>query len=208
MINVEYIKAKFQNRKPSIVGKHNFFSVLIPIVKIDGELHVIYEVRSQIIPKQPGEVCFPGGRIELGENPREAALRETFEEIGISEEDVEIISQGDRLISQANFTMFSFIGIVDKSAFDDIKINDEEVEEVFTVPLQWLIDTKPEIHVVDLLQFNREGFPFEKANITTDYNWMKSNAEVPIYNYKNKAIWGLTGRITQNLVQILKGEKR
>ncbi len=207
MINLNDIKNKLQNRKLSTVGKHKFFSVLVPLVEIDGELNVLYEVRSKTIPSQPGEVCFPGGAIEKGESPKQAAIRETCEEIGVCEKDIEIIAQGDRLISQANFTMYSYIGTITKEAYDNMKLNEAEVGEVFTVPLEWLLKAEPEVHIVDLVQFNRENFPFEKANITPDYNWRRSYADVPIYNYEDKAIWGLTGRITRNLMQILKGEK-
>lgn len=207
MINLNQIRDKLQNRKLSTVGRHKFFSVLIPLVEIDGELHLIYEVRSQTIPSQPGEVCFPGGAVEEGETPREAAIRETWEEIGIKPDQIDIIAQGDPLISQTNFTMYSFVASVTRSAYENIKINPDEVGEVFTVPLSWFMKNEPEIHIVDLLQFNREDFPFDKAQIRPNYKWRTSNAEVPIYNYKDKAIWGLTGRITRNLIQILKGEK-
>ena len=75
MINIEQIKDKLQNRKLSTVGRHTFFSVLVPFVEMDGEIHILYEIRSQVIPTQPGEVCFPGGAIEPGETAREAAIR-------------------------------------------------------------------------------------------------------------------------------------
>lgn len=208
MLNLNEIKSILQNRELSTVGRHKFFSVLVPLIEINGELNILYEVRSKTIPSQPGEVCFPGGAIEEGETPRKAAIRETCEEIGVCEKDIEIIAQGDRLISQANFTMYSYIGVIDKRAYDNLKLNEAEVGEVFTVPLGWFLKNDPEVHIVDLVQFNRENFPFEKANISPDYNWMRSCAEVPIYNYEGKAIWGLTGRITRNLMQILKGEKK
>ena len=207
MKNLKEIEDRLRNRKLSTVGRHKFFSVLVPLVEIDGELNIIYEVRSKVILSQPGEVCFPGGAIEEDETPKEAAIRETCEEIGICENDIRIIAEGDRLISQANFTMYSFIGVVSRKAYENIKINPAEVEEVFVVPLQWFMENEPEVHIMDLMQFNRADFPFEKAQITPNYKWKCSSADVPIYNYKDKAIWGLTGRITRNLVQILKGEK-
>lgn len=208
MITIENIRKKLQNRQLSTVGNHRFFSVLIPIVEINGEICLLYEVRSQTIPSQPGEVCFPGGAIEIGETAKEAAIRETCEEIGIPPKCIEIIAEGDRLITQTNFTMYSYIGVIPKQAYDNVKLNPDEVAEVFAVPLEWFMKNEPEVHIVDLKQFNREDFPFEKAHISPDYNWRSSNAEVPIYNYQDKAIWGLTARITRNLIQILKGEKR
>lgn len=208
MINLEQIKDKLQNRKLTTVGRHTFFSVLVPFVEIDGELHILYEVRSKVIPTQPGEVCFPGGAIEPGESPREAAVRETCEEIGIAPNCIDIFAEGDRLVTQANFTMYSFMATVPRAAYENVKLNSAEVAEVFTVPLEWFMKNEPEVHIVDLKQFSREDFPFDKAHIPPDYKWRSSNAEVPIYNYEDKAIWGLTARITRNLIQILKGEKQ
>ncbi|MDD6919772.1 MAG: CoA pyrophosphatase [Eubacteriales bacterium] len=207
ILDINNIRDKFQNRKLSTVGRHNFFSVLIPIVEVDGELCLLYEVRSNRISSQPGEVCFPGGAIEKGETSKQAAIRETVEEIGVSEHDIIIIAEGDKLVSQANFTMFTYVGELSTRAYRNININEDEVQEVFTVPIRWFIENEPEIHIMDLKQYNRDGFPFEKANIPRDYKWMSSNAEVAIYNYKGKAIWGLTGRITYNFIQILLGNK-
>ena len=59
---------------------------------------------------QPGEVCFPGGHVERGENPRDTALRETFEEIGVPIERIEVIGQGDTLYGYANYTPIHLYG--------------------------------------------------------------------------------------------------
>lgn len=207
MQNISEIRRKLSGRKLSTVGRHKFFSVLVPLVEMDGEVHVLYEVRSASIPRQPGEVCFPGGAIEEGESSLEAALRETYEETGIPPESVDVIGEGDRLISHVGFTMYSWYGILDRNALNSMKLNPDEVAEVFTVPLSWFMENDPEIHIMDLVQYNRKGFPFEKAQIPENYRWMGGNSEVPIYSFNGRAIWGLTGRITRNMVQILKGEK-
>ena len=207
MKNIDKVKNILKDRKLSTVGKHRFFSVLIPLIEINGELNILYEVRSSNIRRQPGEVCFPGGAVEKDENPEETALRETFEEIGVESDKIEVISQGDSLISQNNFTVFSFFGILSEDVLGKLKLNRDEVAEVFTVPVRWFMNHEPELHTVDVRQFSRDDFPYEKANITPDYKWMRSSSEIPIYNYDNKAIWGMTGRMTRNFIQILKGEK-
>ena len=66
-------------------------AVLIPILIRDGKYHVLYEVRSAKLKTQPGEVCFPGGRIEQGETPGEAAIREACEELCITRDQMEIV---------------------------------------------------------------------------------------------------------------------
>ena len=207
MKNIEKIKEILQNRPLSTVGRHRYYSVLVPLLEIDGEIHILFEVRSQRINRQPGEICFPGGAVEDGETYHFAALRETFEEIGIPSCEIEIIAEGDRLISTNNFTVYSYFGVLSNNALDFLKLNDDEVSEVFTVPLRWFMENEPEIHVVDVRQKNREDFPFEKAQISPDYNWRGTKNDVPIYSYKDRAIWGLTARIVRNFVEILKGEK-
>lgn len=208
MINIENIIEKLQNRPLSTVGKHKYYSVLVPLMEIDGQIHILFEVRSQKINRQPGEICFPGGAVEEGETARYTALRETFEEIGIPSDMIEIISEGDKLVSTNNFTVYSFFGILEEHVLENLNLNDAEVGEVFTVPLEWFMNNEPEVHQVDVSQNNREDFPFEKAQISPDYNWRGTKNDVPIYNYENRAIWGLTGRIVRNFVQILKGEKK
>lgn len=208
MITMEKIKKILKNREPSTVGKHRFYSVLVPLVEVDGDIHLLYEVRSQNINRQPGEICFPGGAVEPGEDPRYTAIRETHEEIGIDESQIEIISEGDKLVTTNNFTLYSYFGYLCKNAMDDLKLNADEVGEVFTVPVEWLRENPPEVHIVDVSQKNRDDFPFDKAQIPEDYPWRGTCSEVPIYNYKDKAIWGLTGRITRNFIQIIDGEKK
>lgn len=208
MINIENIIEKLQNRQLSTVGKHRYYSVLVPLIEIDDQLHILFEVRSQRMNSQPGEICFPGGGVEDGETPKYTAIRETFEEIGILQEMIEIIAEGDRLVSTNNFTVYSFFGILEKHTLENIVINYDEVSEVFTVPLQWFMDNEPEIHQVDVFQNGRVDFPYEKAQISPDYNWRGTKNDVPIYNYENRAIWGLTGRIVRNFIQILKDEKK
>ena len=56
-------------------------AVLIPIIEKDGELNIIFEERSHSLKFQPGDVCFPGGRVEGNESPQECAVRECMEEL-------------------------------------------------------------------------------------------------------------------------------
>ena len=58
-------------------------AILLPLVTVDGRDALLFEVRSKRLEMQPGEICFPGGRIESGETPERAALRELWEELRI-----------------------------------------------------------------------------------------------------------------------------
>nr|WP_330406537.1 NUDIX domain-containing protein [Clostridioides difficile] len=94
------IKNKFKNYKPYINGYKNMkrASVLIPIVEINNT-HIYYEVRSKNLKHQPSEISFPGGKIESGETPYEAVIRETCEELGTFSDKYRSISSLDLLIT-------------------------------------------------------------------------------------------------------------
>ena len=94
-MNISKIEKFMENRAPGDIGKRKNCSVLIPLVEIDGKLHILYEQRSTKIKTQPGDVCFPGGVMEKGETPIECALRETEEEIGIPRDKIKVLGQFD-----------------------------------------------------------------------------------------------------------------
>ena len=203
---IDCIREKVGNREVGINGLNRFYSVLIPIVEVDGEMHILYEVRSPKISTQPNEVGFPGGRMEPGETSEEAAIRETCEEIGICGEKVEILGQCDKMVTLTNFTIDAYVGYIKDFDMSQLRLSENEVGEVFTVPLEFFMENDPEVYEFTIEQKVDKSFSFEKANISKDYKFFGAVNEVLIYSYKSRAIWGLTGRITRNLVEILRGD--
>lgn len=203
---IDCIREKVGNREVGINGINRFYSVLIPIVEVDGEMHILYEVRSPKISTQPNEVGFPGGRMEPGETSEEAAIRETCEEIGICGEKVEILGQCDKMVTLANFTIDAYVGYIKDFDMSQLRLSENEVGEVFTVPLEFFMENDPEVYEFTIEQKVDKSFSFEKANISKDYKFFGAVNEVLIYSYKSRAIWGLTGRIIRNLVEILRGD--
>lgn len=200
---IKQIEKKMNGRIPAVIGKYSFFSVLAPLVEIGGKLHVLYEVRSDNLTKQPGEVCFPGGSMEPGETPEECAVRETCEELGIQPDAIRVLGQLDTLYSYSNFTMYAFLGIIDGEKLAQGIPNEDEVKEIFFVPLEEILEQEPYIYNMDVIPDIREDFPYDRVNFNDGYNWRKGKSEIPIYLHEDWVIWGLTGRITKNMVQIV-----
>ena len=200
---LDNIRAIYRDWDARPIGKHRFFSVLVPFVEKDGRVHLLFEVRAKNMQSQPGEVCFPGGHVERGENPRDTALRETFEEIGVPIERIEVIGQGDTLYGYANYTLFTYRGIIPYEVYQQANLAHEEVDEIFLVPLEQFVENPPEVHSENIFTDIDENFPYEKVGIGRDYQWRVGDWQIPIYDIDGRIIWGLTARITENFIEIL-----
>lgn len=200
---LDKIRNIYKNYKVMPIGNYNFFSVLVPIVKKDGEFYFLYEVRAKDLDSDPGEICFPGGHVEEGENFLEAALRETWEEIGIPKEKIEIIGKTDTLYGYANYTLQPFLGIISYEDYINCEIKENEVDEIFLLPLSKL-DFKKAGHFRGRVHPEiTDEFPYRKMGIEEDYNWKVGEWIIPVLFVENRVLWGLTARITENILEVL-----
>lgn len=199
------LEQTFQTRTPGLMDSRRAYAVLVPLVKREGGYDVLYEVRAHTLRRQPGEVCFPGGRMEPGETPEACALRETWEELGIAPEHVKLLGRLDFIAHRANFLMQPVLGLVDgRALFPRLNPNPAEVEEYFLVPLSHLLETEPIEYEYELIPTPADSFPYELIGIPRDYQWQHGWENVPVYPWQGRAVWGLTGRITRNLIQLYK----
>lgn len=191
-------------RKPDLMDKRGEFSVLVPLVEGDEGLSLLYEVRAKTMHSQPGEICFPGGRAEGNETPEECALRETWEELAIPPRAVHILGRLDFIAHRAGFLMHAVAAKVDRAAAEHMRPSPAEVAETFLVPLDFFLKNPPLDLSYDLVPNPGDDFPYEQAGIPRDYAWRLGRETVPVYRWRDRVIWGLTGRITRNLVSYVR----
>ena len=193
-LSMDDIASRLKDRPVGVIGKRREYSVLMPLVEKDGEICFLFEVRSQDIA-QPGDVCFPGGRIEKGETPVDAALREACEEIGLKRDDVKLFGRFDSMMEVGRIVMHTVVAEISGFALDNLK-TDSEVKECFTVPLKFFAENKPDYHPIPIIQ-STEGFPFDEHGIDRNYRWRKAHADTFFWHYEGHLIWGLTAGIVQ-----------
>ena len=194
----------FTNYTPYINGWEKFkrASVTIPLINYNNSLHILFEVRSKTLRTQPNEVCFPGGKIEKEESTLTTAIRETCEEIGICEDKIRVISPLDIFISPYNTLIHPYLIFIED--ISNIKINIEEVEEVFFVPLDFLLNTNVSTFINKVHITPDSNFPYELIPKKHDYKFSTGSYEIPFYIYNDYVIWGITAKILLNFLSYLK----
>ncbi len=175
-------------------------AVFIPIVEAEGKPSILFEVRSKLIG-QAGEVCFPGGRIEEGETPYEAAVRETIEELDIPKSSIEVSAPMFYLSGPAGAEIYSYLGFVNdyKGTFSE-----SETQYIFTLPIEELLNIKPIVSDTTFVQTPGENFPYDLIPDGRNYHWANIKRNYYFYETRYGVIWGLTGQILYHALGFLK----
>ena len=205
MTTIKAIKDRLAGRPPGVIDKHRFFSVTIPLVETGDGLCLAFEVRSAKLKHQPGDICFPGGKIEEGETPLECALRETEEETGIDAGRLEVLGQFDTLHSFSGYTLYTFPVAVKEEDFRGAVVSPEEVEELFLAPLSFFAWNQPGIYDVDVVS-DVKDFPYEETGISPAYKWRVGKNILPVYKFEDRVIWGVTARIVRSFAAFVSSE--
>lgn len=159
-------------------------AVLVPIVQRPGELTLLFTQRTVHLKAHAGQVSFPGGRAEPGDaSPEFTALREAREEIGLALERVEILGRLPDYHTRTGYVVAPIIGLLTPPF--DLAPDPREVDEVFEVPLAFLLDPANHRRQTRVLQGRTVGF-----------------YEMP---YGNRYIWGATAGMIVNLCRFLCG---
>src|SRR4051794_27433853 len=104
----------FSARTPATITLDGFrhAAVLVPILSRPGGPTILFTRRTDTMKNHPGQISFPGGRFEAGEDARAAALRESFEEVALEASRVEIVGQLDDELSVSSYIVTPVVGIV------------------------------------------------------------------------------------------------
>ncbi|MCG6201378.1 CoA pyrophosphatase [Psychromonas antarctica] len=153
-------------------------AVLIPLVKRQNGLNIIFTERALALRHHPGQVSFPGGKHEQSDpNLLYTAVRETQEEIGIFPEQIVVFGRLAKLTTVSGFIVTPYLGFVESD--HSIVIDPQEVKTVFEVPLAFLLNKK-NTYLRHLIANKKRHFSY-------------------CIPYRNRFIWGATAQMLVNL---------
>ncbi|MCJ7641013.1 MAG: CoA pyrophosphatase [Desulfobacterales bacterium] len=114
-------------------------AVIVPLFNKDGSCHILFTKRTHLVKHHKGQISFPGGVFdeEDGDLGR-TALREAFEEIGLKEDDVQIIGVLDDIVTVTGFIVTPFVGVFGYPYH--FRLSQREIEELIEVPLSSLLN--------------------------------------------------------------------
>jgi len=160
-------------------------AVLAILVERGGEDFLIFNRRHDDLPYHAGQICFPGGARDGGEDAVACAVRETCEEMGIQPSDLFVLGRMPDRVSIAGFLVTPFAARL--VGTPDFRAAADEVAEVFEVPVALFLDR------------SRWGFT-ETSHPRARFK------RVPRFDFdETHRIWGLTGIILRDFVTQVMG---
>ncbi|GGE19297.1 coenzyme A pyrophosphatase [Aureimonas endophytica] len=155
-------------------------AVLVPVVDHAEEASVILTTRAAGLRKHSGQIAFPGGSVDPEDaSPEAAAIRESFEEIGLSPDFIETVGRLPRYSTRTGFRITPVVAIV-RPGFT-LKPNPGEVADVFEVPLSFLMN----------------GANHQKESRV----WLGSERFFYVMPFGERYIWGVTAGIIRALYE-------
>jgi 8-oxo-dGTP pyrophosphatase MutT (NUDIX family) len=153
-------------------------AVLVPIIAHGEGLSVLFTRRTVHLKAHSGQVSFPGGRAEPGDaTPEDTALREAEEEIGLARSRVEVIGRLPEYLTRTGFRVTPVIGVIQPPL--ELVPDAREVDEVFEVPLAFLLDERNHQRATRELNGRRVAFY--------------------VIEHQGRTIWGATAGMLVNL---------
>ncbi len=195
------VMARLPDRQAREFGDHSFnpgledyfkgikrqpAAVLVPVIAHEPEATILLTERTHDLLSHPGQIAFPGGKIDTADGSAEAAaLREAEEEIGLLPSQVEVLGRGPDYLTGSGFHIAPVLSLVAPGA--KLTLNPGEVADAFEVPLSFLMN--PANH--------RRGSRIRQGVERTFF-------EMP---YQDRYIWGVTAGILRVLYEQLYGDE-
>lgn len=160
-------------------------AVLVPLLRREGEWHLLYTRRVDSLPEHSGQVAFPGGRMDPTDpTPEATALREAEEEIGLPPGNVRVLGRLDEYPTITAYCVTPVVAAIDWPFQPHLQ--PAEVSRLFTIPLAWL--ARPENYTE-----HPRPLPLPHAPINVIY----------YTPYDGEILWGASARMTLALLKTL-----
>jgi len=167
-------------RPAGMGGNPRESAVLLLLYPRDGQTYLVLTLRRHDLNAHAGQVSLPGGRLEPGEKPPEAALREAHEEVGIHPSRVTLLgSLAPLYIPPSDFRVHPFVGWHEQPAV--FTPQPDEVAELLEVPLLSLLDASTRREEI----WNRRGLELQ----------------VPYFSIGRHKVWGATAMILSEFLE-------
>ena len=170
---------------PANIRRAGVLILLLPVSKNTNEgYNVLFNQRSEQVPKHKGQIAFPGGGYMNDDlTLKNTALRETFEETSLTISPSNILGELDDFLTISDYMVTPFVGtgpLPPRTYHPD----GWEITEIFEVPLTHLLD--PKNYEVKQREYKGKSYP------------------IHFYYYKNRIIWGVTGEILNSFLELVK----
>jgi len=178
-------------------------AILVPLLDRPEGPTFLFTRRTEAVKKHRGEISFPGGHLEPGEEPLQAALREAREEVGLDPERVEILGPLDQRPSVTSYLVNPFVGLVRAPPPQGFRREEREVREVFEVPLaRFLSPGMPRGEWWDERRLPPSLAP-RRLDDLADVEVDRARGRYQVWFFDvapDRVIWGLTARVLKELL--------
>lgn len=178
-------RLKIVDQELSVVKQSSVLLLLFP----EGDhLYICLTKRPSTMKHHPGQISFPGGKLEKDDDSAlVAALREAREEVGIDPASVEILGKlSDLYVEVSQFSIQPFLAWAEVKP--EFNVNYDEVEALILLPLDLVME--------------------DNIIAETEMETVTGRLPIKYYPFNNEMIWGATAMILSELVEILKSQKK
>lgn len=190
MPELELIRHRLAEHAPAYIDAPALprAAVLLPLYISGDVTHVLFTVRSELVEHHKGQISFPGGAHDASDPDLwHTARRETWEEIGVAVDHIELLGQLDEMVTISDFLVRPFVGRITEPGPYPFAHSEVEVAEILEVPLA---------HLQDIVNFEE-----------VVQEWQGGQRMAYAYRFGDHLIWGATARILKQFLDLIKTDE-